>query len=221
MRASETRVPGSSFPRLAGAARSKARHLCWQRSRTPGEEFGRSHPVIRRLQANVCHAVLTAYDSGNITGKGTLDGSLLAGSGPMPTSSWASGTPRSCASTPRPTPSSECWTSSTIRPAAGFRPGRSRLREHRRGLRVPWRLGAEHRRGDQLAVLVGRDVRRLRHRCRARRAAGDGDREAAASGRGWILLVVGHGISFSCRELLVWLCGQPCRPRRSSCDVAP
>jgi hypothetical protein len=45
--------------------------------------------------------------------------------------------------------------------------------------------------------------------------------EAAARGRGWIPLVVGNGISFSGRELLVWLCGQPCRPRRSSCDVAP
>jgi hypothetical protein len=26
--------------------------------------------------------------------------------------------------------------------------------------------------------------------------------------------------SFSCRELLGWLCGQPCRPRRRSCDGA-
>ena len=45
--------------------------------------------------------------------------------------------------------------------------------------------------------------------------------EGAASGRGLIPLVVGNGISSSCRELLVWLCGQPCRPLRSSCDVAP
>jgi hypothetical protein len=44
--------------------------------------------------------------------------------------------------------------------------------------------------------------------------------EAAASGRGWMPLVVGDGVTFSGRELLVWLCGQPCRPRRSSCDVA-